>query len=72
MTWRTISGDVRSGHRWAMDWVVPSIPLTAGENRITVTVEDIKGLTTSETIVVNGAGDPPPPPDEEPPPDECG
>ena len=72
MTWRTTSGDVRNGHQWVMDWVVPSVPLTEGENRITVTVEDIKGLTTSETIVIDGGGTPDPPPNEEPPPDECG
>ncbi len=53
MTWRPISGDVRGGWVWDMEWSA-EIPLQAGENTVTVSVEDIKGLTATTTITVPG------------------
>jgi hypothetical protein len=65
MTWKVNSGDYKTGYKWQMDWVIPSVALVPGENRVTITAEDIKGVTTSQTIVINAGG-------TEPPPDGCG
>src|SRR5262245_28543262 len=35
-----------------MDWTAGDIPLQPGVNQVTITVEDIKGLTTSHTLTV--------------------
>jgi hypothetical protein len=57
LTWEVLSGDYRSAYRWRMRWSAPAIPLEPGQNRIAVTVEDIKGLTTTQVITVtNGEG----------------
>jgi len=55
LTWEVLSGDYRSGYKWRTRWSVPAIPLVPGANRITVTVEDIKGLATTRVIeIANG------------------
>jgi hypothetical protein len=51
MTW-TFSGDYTVGYTWQMDWTAGGVPLQSGEDSITITVEDIKGLRTSRTVTV--------------------
>jgi hypothetical protein len=53
MTW-VGSGDPGGGYDWHMEWRVEAIPLKGGSNTITVTAEDIKGLTTSTEVLVAG------------------
>jgi hypothetical protein len=53
MTWNVVSGDEDSGFTWQMDWVASEVPIAAGQNCITVTATDIKGLTRSRTVAVN-------------------
>jgi len=63
--WRTASGDTgtatlnwvadgdpSSGYRWRTEWKATGVPLRDGANLVTVTVEDIKGLTTSRVVTV--------------------
>jgi hypothetical protein len=45
-------GDPDSGYRWHTDWKATGIPLGDGANLVTVTVEDVKGLTTSRVVTV--------------------
>lgn len=52
MTWRVKDGSYSSGYDWEMNWTAVGIPLKRGENRVFVTVEDIKGLTTSKSVSV--------------------
>ena len=52
MTWEGSGGPGR-GYEWHMEWR-GEIPLKGGSNTITVTAEDIKGLTTSTEVVVTG------------------
>lgn len=52
MEWRVLSGDAVKGWEWRMDWSIDSIPLARGTNKIVVTAEDVKGLTTSTTLTV--------------------
>ena len=62
--WRTAAGDSGaaqlhwvnedSGNRWHTDWKATGIPLRDGASSITVTVEDVKGLTTSRVVTVPG------------------
>lgn len=53
MTWKPKSGNSRDGWEWEMEWST-ELPLRAGENMITVTVEDIKGLIATTTITATG------------------
>ena len=56
MTWDVLSGDYNTGYDWRTRWSVPTIPLHPGNNRITITVEDIKGLATTRQITfANGS-----------------
>jgi hypothetical protein len=55
LTWEVLSGNYNSSYRWRTRWSAPSIPVAPGQNRITVTVEDIKGLTTSQVVTVASA-----------------
>jgi hypothetical protein len=50
LAWDVLSGDYRSAYEWRTRWSAPAIPLAPGENRITVTAEDIKGLATTRAI----------------------
>ena len=63
--WRTASGDTgtatlrwvadgdpKSGYRWRMEWKAADVPARDGASPITVTTEDVKGLTTSRLITV--------------------
>ncbi len=52
MTWTTISGDRRSGWDWQMDWSFDGIEVPPGTAAIAITVEDIKGLTTTVNVPV--------------------
>jgi hypothetical protein len=52
LTWDVLSGDYRTRYNWRTRLTVPAIPLTAGQNRITVTTEDIKGLATTQVVTV--------------------
>ena len=45
-------GNPDSGYRWHTDWKATGIPLGDGANLVTVTVEDVKGLTTSRVVTV--------------------
>lgn len=56
MTWDLHSGDQGTGWRWDMEWSVKDLALQPGLNRITVTVEDIKGLVTTRTLLVTAGG----------------
>jgi hypothetical protein len=50
LTWDIISGNYRSGYRWRTRWSAPAIPVKPGDNQIRITVEDIKGLATTQVI----------------------
>jgi hypothetical protein len=50
LTWDVLSGDYNSRYNWRTRWSAPAIPLEPGQNQITVTVEDIKGLTATQAI----------------------
>lgn len=52
MAWKVKGGSYSSGYEWEMTWTADGIPLKRGQNRITVTAEDIKGLTTTRTVSV--------------------
>jgi len=52
MTWKVKSGDYWKGCDWQMDWSIRGIRLQPGANKITIGVEDIKGLSTARTITV--------------------
>jgi hypothetical protein len=57
MTWEVLSGDYGTGYNWRTRWSAPTIPLHAGANNIAITVEDIKGLATTQQITfANGSG----------------
>lgn len=56
-TWRIESGDSRSGYTGKTTWSIPGIRLEPGYNRITIEAEDIKGLTTSSTVIVRRTGE---------------
>jgi hypothetical protein len=49
MVWTVTSGGYTTAYVWRMDWNV-TVPASPGEG-ITITVEDIKGLTTTTTVV---------------------
>lgn len=53
MTWEVESGDYRTGYEWRMNWSIQGIALEPGANQIVLTAEDIKGLTASQTLMVN-------------------
>jgi hypothetical protein len=55
MTWEIQAGTPRSGYTGQTRWSIPDLPLEPGENKITITTEDIKGLTTSSTVTLHGA-----------------
>jgi hypothetical protein len=50
MTWTVTGGDYAVGYQWRMDWLVAATGALPGEP-ITVTTEDVRGLTTSTTVV---------------------
>ena len=52
MTWTVLSGSYKSGWKWQMDWSFDQIDVPSGVKEIAVTVEDIKGLTTTVTVAV--------------------
>jgi hypothetical protein len=56
LTWDVLGGDYNSGYEWQTRWAVSNIPLRPGPNRICITSEDIKGLTTSTVLTVQGPG----------------
>jgi hypothetical protein len=58
--WDILSGDYRSSYNWRTRWSAPTIPLAPGKNQITITVEDIKGLTTSQAFTFANGPDPSP------------
>jgi hypothetical protein len=64
LTWQITSGTPSMGYTGETHWRVPSIPLQPGENRITITAEDIKGLTKSLTVTSWRTGGSPPAPQE--------
>jgi hypothetical protein len=64
--WRTASGATgaaalrwvseggpTSGARWHTEWKATEVPLPDGARSVTVTVEDVKGLTTSRVVTVS-------------------
>jgi hypothetical protein len=51
LSW-TATGDDRKGYDWTIDWQATGIPLHAGANRVTITVENLAGGTSSATIPV--------------------
>jgi hypothetical protein len=56
LTWQILGGDVSQGWQSQMDWSVASVPLQPGTNTITITAEDIGGLTSTTTLVVDAPG----------------
>lgn len=52
MTWKVKDGSYSTSYDWEMTWTADGVPLKKGQNRITVTAEDIKGLTTTRTMSV--------------------
>jgi hypothetical protein len=67
LNWEVLSGDYRSRYAWQMRWSIPAVALFGGENTITVTAEDIKGLTTVNTLRIHSAGPSPSPGSSSPP-----
>jgi hypothetical protein len=61
LTWDIISGNYQSGYNWRTRWSAPAIPVKSGDNQITVTVEDIKGLATTQVIGFANGSSPSPP-----------
>ena len=39
---------------WRKRWTAKNVPVQPGANTVTLTVEDIKGLTTTKTVKVTG------------------
>ena len=58
LTWQVTGGNVTTGWQWQMDWSASGIPLEPGPNTVTVTAEDIDGLTTSATVTIDGPSTP--------------
>jgi hypothetical protein len=56
LNWHVSSGDFRSRYVWQMRWSIPAVALQAGDNTITVTAEDIKGLSTTNTVGIHSVG----------------
>ena len=52
MTWTMLSGDPASGWAWQMDWTLQGVELPDSAGEITITVTDIKGLTTTTVVAV--------------------
>ena len=55
MTWVPEGGSEAVGDRttpWKMEWSARGVPVHSGQNSITVTVEDIKGLRSSKVLVL--------------------
>jgi hypothetical protein len=53
MTMVTKSGEPATGYDWEMTWEA-DVPVLPGLNTFTITVEDIKGLTTTTTVTIQG------------------
>jgi hypothetical protein len=51
MTWQALSGSHSTSYQWRMNFT-DTIPLQRGENVITVTSYDIKGVKTTKTVTV--------------------
>ncbi len=58
MTWTVTGGDYAVGYQWRMDWLVVATGALPGET-ITITTEDVRGLTTSTTAVARSGANPP-------------
>jgi hypothetical protein len=56
LTWQILGGGVAQGWQWQMDWSVATVSLQPGTNTITITAEDIGGLTSTTTLVVEAPG----------------
>ena len=54
MTWVPGVGNPLVGQPGEMEWVASGIPIGEGKHSITVTVEDIKGLSRTKTITARG------------------
>ena len=55
LTWVAGPGDPTNGWKaWHTEWSAARVPLHAGTNTITVTVEDIKGLRSEKKVQVEG------------------
>ena len=52
LTWVRTGGDESSGVEWRMDWEITGVALTAAETPVTITAEDVKGLTTAQTVTL--------------------
>ena len=68
VTWHADSGGPRTGYAWHSNWSIDAVPVEPGDGSITITVEDIKGLTTSRVIPTGGGAPPAEPVDPTPPP----
>jgi hypothetical protein len=49
MTWTVTGGDYAVGYQWRMDWLLGAV--AAPGERITITTEDVRGSTTTTTLV---------------------
>jgi hypothetical protein len=52
MRWEILDGGIEHGFEWQMSWVIEGLPLQRGENRLAITAEDIKGLSTTHVLSV--------------------
>jgi hypothetical protein len=57
-SWRIISGGPRLAYVGEHLWSIPAVPLGPGDTQVTITAEDIKGLTTSSTVTIRRSGQP--------------
>jgi len=55
LTWRSTDGKYGENGRWEMQWTADGIALQPGVNRIELTAEDIKGLTSTRTLEITSA-----------------
>ncbi len=61
VSWSNLKGGFGTASG-SQDWLIASIALVAGENRITITALDSAGVSASSTAVVQRTETPPPPP----------
>ncbi len=53
-TWQITAGADDTGYHWQMTWNIPSVPVAAGPNTISISVYDVHGLES--TLAVDSVG----------------
>lgn len=55
LTWQVLGGSDSQGWTAQTTWAAASVPLSSGLNTITLTVENIKGLTTTTSLAITSS-----------------